>query len=97
MTSVNKTFGKKLHLSFPGRTVDRDAFGKDVSPGTAIRSSLGLVRSGRTLPIEYLSLQSVCEITERYRQVRIAPDRAYHCNKATICQAFQLHTAVATV
>ena len=57
MTSVNKAFGKKLHLSFPGRTVNRDAFGKDVSPGTAINSSLGLFRSEGTLPIECLSLQ----------------------------------------
>jgi hypothetical protein len=59
MTSVNKAFVKKLHTSFPGRTVNRNAFGKDVRPGTAISSSLCLVRSDRTLPINCLSLQRV--------------------------------------
>ena len=44
MTSLNKAFGKNLRLSFPGRTVNRDAFGKDVSPGTAVSLSLGLVQ-----------------------------------------------------
>jgi len=44
MTLLNKAFGKKLHLSFPGRTVNRDAFDKDVSPGIAVGSSVGLVR-----------------------------------------------------
>ena len=54
MTSVNKAYGKKLHLSFPARTVNRDALGKDASPGTAISSSQGLVWSNGTLPIECL-------------------------------------------
>jgi len=44
MTSLNKAFLKKLNLSFPGRTVNRDAFGKNVSPDAAVSSSLGLVR-----------------------------------------------------
>jgi hypothetical protein len=60
MKSANKAFWKKLHLSFPGRTVNRGAFGKDVSPDTAISSSLGLVRSDGTLPIECMSLQREC-------------------------------------
>ena len=59
MTSVNKAVWKKLHLYFPGRTVNRNAVGKDVIHGTAISSSLDLVRSDRTLPTESLSLHRV--------------------------------------
>ena len=71
MTSENKTFWKQIHLSFSTTDLNMNVFGKDVSPGTAVSSTLGLVRfSYQKFGLTGQGRLSACHIRECLRDDR---------------------------